>query len=467
MEKFEELHLRNGAKTITRIPGPQSEKLLAYQEKNEGSIVSYPKSMPFAIRRAKGCIVEDVDGNFFIDFFSFAGVVNVGHCNQHVLGFVEEQQQQLVHGLDFPTQNKMELMEQIRLQIPEKLRDQYKISFCSPSGADAIEAAIKLAKHFTQREGLISFHGSYHGMTSAALSATSNIKFKENIQSIVPNVHFVPYSYCYRCPFSRDENTCALDCAKYLENILDNPHSGIKKPAAILLEPIQGEGGIITPKKGYLKKIVSIAKKFDIPVIFDEIQAGFFRTGKFWSFESDEFFPDIITISKGLGGVGFPISAIIYNKNIESWGTGDHVGTFRANQVSIAAGRGAFDFIERNNLEQHAQEMGEYLMKCLLELQNKYPVIGEVRGKGLFVGIEYVKDLKTKKPDPEIVQRIRRICLQHGLLFEIGGHYGNVIRFIPPLTINKTIIDNAISIFDKANESVCLIPVLAELQQSM
>ncbi len=452
MKKFETFHLANNSRIITgTLPGPKSQELLAIQNKLEGSIVSYPKSLPIALKKAKGSILEDADGNLFIDFFSGAGVVNVGHCNSYVLKYVEKQQEQLIHSLDFPTENKIQLIRKILEKIPDGLRDQYKVSFCGPTGSDAVEAAIKLAKHKTGREGVIAFHGSYHGMSSGSLSATSSVKLKERIKSLVPNIHFVPYSYCYRCPFGKNDADCNLECANYLKDILHNPHSGIPKPAAIILEPIQGEGGVVIPKKGYLESIVDIARQNDIVVIFDEIQCGFFRTGLFWAFQSSSAFPDIITMSKGLGGIGFPISAIIYNTAIESWGPGDHIGTFRGNQVSIAAGNGAFDFIDEYQVDQHSIEMGHYLLARIYALKNSFFAIGDVRGKGLFIGIEYVRDLVSKIPDPEIVKKIRKLCFEQGLLFEIGGHYNNVIRFLPPLITNKEIIDNALSIFENAN----------------
>jgi diaminobutyrate-2-oxoglutarate transaminase len=453
--KLQELHLGENADIRSaRLPGEKSAALLAAQLELEGSIVSYPRNMPIAIHRALGAIIEDVDGNRFIDFFSCAGVLNVGHSNPYVLEYVKAQQEKLVHALDFPTENKISLIRKILDEVPAGKRSSFKVSFCGPSGSDAVEAAIKLAKHATGREGVIAFEGSYHGMTSGALAATSNSGLREKIHSLVPHIHFIPYSYCYRCIFNREPATCSFDCADYLKHVLTNPHSGIPKPAAIILEPIQGEGGSVIPKAGYLEKIIRIARENDVIVIFDEIQCGFFRAGSFWSFQDSDVYPDIITMSKGLGGIGFPISAIIYNKSIESWGPGDHIGTFRGNQVSIAAGNGAFDFIRDFGIEQHVEEMGDYLLSRLNELQRLFPQIGEVRGKGMMFGIEYVKSKVSRVPDPDIVKRIRQYCFERGLLFEVGGHYNNVIRLLPPLVSTRTIIDNALSIFESANRAM-------------
>ena len=455
-DRFSEFHLADNARIVTAVPGERSKKLLDIQSNLEGSIVSYPKGMPIAIKRAKGAIIEDEDGNLFIDFFSGAGVLNVGHCNPYVLEYVKKQQEELIHMLDFPTENKLELIRKVLNQLPAGLRNEFKVSFCGPTGSDAVEAAIKLAKHKTGREGVIAFQGSYHGMTSGALGATSNVKLRSKLLSLVPNIHFIPYSYCYRCPFKKEMHSCQLECAEYLRSILENPHSGIAKPAAILLEPIQGEGGTVIPGDGFLERVVDIAHEHDIVVIFDEIQCGFYRTGDFWGFQSSKALPDIITMSKGLGGIGFPISAIIYNKAIESWGPGDHIGTFRGNQVSIAAGNGAFDFISEYDVSGHTREMGDYLLSRLNRLKATFAGIGEVRGRGLFIGIEYVKDKVSRKPDADIVKKIRSSCFSNGLLFEIGGHYNNVIRFIPPLIVNRTIIDNALSIFENAHQEIAL-----------
>jgi diaminobutyrate-2-oxoglutarate transaminase len=455
MNKFNKYHLSDNAAIHTsEVPGPESRKLLEQQARVEGNIVSYPKRMPMAIKKAKGAIIEDVDGNQFIDFFAGCGVLNVGHCNEDVLARVREQQENLIHALDFPTANKLELINRILDQLPEEQRNDFKVSFCGPTGSDAIEAAIKLAKHYTGRDGIIVFQGSYHGMTSGALAVTSNTGFRSRVNSLIPHVHFVPYSYCYRCPFNKSKNDCRLDCAEYLKNILENPHSGIAKPAAILIEPIQGEGGTIVPKDGYLKRITDIAREHGVVVIFDEVQSGFFRTGTFWECQHAGVLPDIITMSKGLGGIGFPISAIIYNKRIEAWSTADHIGTFRGNQVSISAGNAAFAFIEEHEVAEHVTEMGNYLMEKLKYMMADHPFIGEVRGRGLFIGIEYVKNKESKEPFPGFVSALGKACFKKGLLFEIGGHYGNVIRFVPPLIINKEIADNAMKIFEAVNTAL-------------
>lgn len=454
-QTFKEYHLNQGARIITDdVPGKKSQELLLLQKEIEGSIVSYPVNIPIAIERAKGAILEDLDGNHFIDFFSFAGVLNLGQCNPDIIKAVNEQKEQLIHALDFPTENKMKLIRNILEQFPEGLKNEFKVSFCSPSGSDAVEAAIKLAKHSTGRDGIIAFHGSYHGMTSASMAATSNISFRAKIHNSTNEVTYIPYNYPYRDIFGDEHDACSLKCADYLEYILDNPHSGITKPAAILIEPMQGEGGNILPQKGYLEQIVSIARKHDVLVIFDEIQCGFFRTGKFMASQHTKAVADIYTFSKGLGGIGLPIAAIAYKKSIESWGPGYHVGTFRGNQLSIAAGNAAFEFVKKYNIPSYVTEMGKYIKAELQEIAQESPYIGEVRGEGLMIGVEYVTDKGSKDPNKKFAKKIQQACFKKGLIYENGGHYGNVARFLPPLIITKEIVDNALCIFREANRDL-------------
>ncbi len=452
MESLKKYHLSETARIISSsIPGEKSKELLEIQRNIEGSVVSYPRNMPIAIKRAKGSIIEDVDGNQFIDFFGGCGVLNVGHGNEYVLEYVKAQQTELIHALDFPTENKLALIQKIKDNLPEAIRDDYKVSFGGPTGSDAVEAAIKLAKIKTGRDGIIAFTGGYHGMTSGALAVTSDTFFRNHLTSLMPNVHFVPYNYPYREESKSGENSSI----EYFKNVLTNGHSGISKPAAILIEPIQGEGGNIIPEDGYLEELVRIAHENDVLVIFDEIQCGFFRTGSFLEFMNTKAVPDIITFSKGFGGIGFPISGLIYRKEVEAWGSAAHIGTFRGNQVSIAAARGAFDFIEEYNIAAYTKSIGAYLVKRLEELQTETPFIGEVRGRGMMIGVEFVKDRDTKEPFPEFIKKFRAACFQRGLLFEVGGHYNNVLRLVPPLITTHAIVDAAISIM-KESITLCL-----------
>lgn len=450
--KFDSYHLSEKENIVTgSIPGPNSRELLQKQDQMEANNRSYPRSIPVAFERALGSIIEDVDGNQFIDFFAGCGVLNVGHNNPDVMADIEKQQKKLIQSLDFPTKNKIDFMDELDASLPRELQGNVKFNFCGPTGADAVEAALKIAKINTGRHTVIAFQGSYHGMTNGALSVTAHLHHRKQMPSLEPGVHFMPYCYCYRCPFAKDPDNCSLECAGYIRTTLENPCSGIEKPAALILEAVQGEGGTLVPKEGYLEEIVQIGKDLEIPVIFDEIQAGFYRTGPLFSFEYSKAVPDIVTMSKGLGGIGMPIAVVAYKKSLDTWAKGTHAGTFRGNQLSIASGTSALRFAKSHNLEKYVKDLGKEMLGSIKDIQAKSKFIGDVRGIGMFFGIEYVKDKNTKEPFPEMAGEMRKLCYENGLLVELGGHYSNVLRFLPPLITTRTIAQNGIGIFEKAN----------------
>ncbi|MGD8534254.1 MAG: aspartate aminotransferase family protein [Candidatus Aminicenantes bacterium] len=428
----------------TQPPGPRSKEHLDFQSAHEGSAVSYPRGMPMALSRARGATVEDVDGNIYIDFFGGAGVMNVGHSNPTVLESVSEQLSRLTHSLDIPSEPRKALIDRLLSLLPDPLQ---KIFFGGPTGSDAVEAAMKLAKYNTHRHLMISFEGAYHGMSSGALSLSSGLSFKEDFLPLIPEVHFVPYAYCYRCAFGKESGSCDMDCVKYLEHVLEDPHSGVGRPAALIVEAIQGEGGSIVPPESFLTGIREICDKNQIIMIVDEIQAGLCRTGKMFAFEHSGIEPDIITLSKGLGGLGFPISCIVYKEKLDKWPPGKHIGTFRGNVIAYAAGAAALRFMAENNLAEHSSNLGEKMLSWLKNIEKDSTIVGEARGRGLMLGIELVSDKASKEPAPDLAQRVRTICHQHGLLVEIGGHYSNVIRFLPPLVLTEELAKKGMEIF--------------------
>ncbi len=451
--KFDNLSHKDGPSIITDLPGPKSKELLQLQRNIEGKALSYPISLPVVMEEGKGATIKDVDGNIFIDFFGGAGVLAVGHCNPLIIESVKDQLTRITHTLDFPTEIRLELIEKIRKIMPGKLKNNVKIQFGGPTGSDAVESAIKLAKYYTNRHSLIAFEGSYHGQTAGACTLTSGSFYKEKYLPMIPEVHFVPYAYCYRCSFFRDRNTCNFECAMYYEHVLNDPHSGVVKPAASIIEPIQGEGGTIIPPKPYIKKIEEISREYKIPVIFDEIQSGFCRTGKMFSFEHSGAIPDIITLSKALGG-GFPLSAIAYQEEFDVWQKASHIGTFRGNVTAMAAGVASIEFMLENDLAEHAKTTGEFMIKKIEKKLKFSNFIGEVRGEGLMVGIEVVEDKETKMPSSKLASEIRTESFKQGLLFEIGGHYDNVLRFLPPLIITKKLAETGLSIIENVIEQL-------------
>jgi diaminobutyrate-2-oxoglutarate transaminase len=444
---FRQLSFPEAPVIKTAPPGPNSKEFLDFQKSFESSAVSYPRGLPMAVLRARGATVEDVDGNVYIDFFGGAGVLNVGHSNPQVIEAAKEQISSFTHSLDVPNPARRSLVEFLLSLLPDSLN---KLFFGGPTGSDAVEAAMKLAKYNKKRTPMIAFEGSYHGMTSGALSLTSGLSFKQDFLPLLSEVHFVPYAYCYRCAFSRKPDTCEVDCAKYLDHVLEDPHSGVGKPSAVVVEAIQGEGGSIVPHASFMPKVREICNKHDVLLIVDEVQAGFCRTGEMFSFEHTGVIPDIVTMSKALGGVGFPISGMAFKQELDTWPPGKHIGTFRGNVVAYAAGLAALQFMTANNLAEHALELGQFMLSRLKELESESGIVGEARGKGLMLGVELVLDKASKKPAPKLAQRVRTFCHQHGLLIEIGGHYDNVARFLPPLILTEDLALKGLEIFADA-----------------
>ncbi|MHA1308872.1 MAG: aspartate aminotransferase family protein [Candidatus Heimdallarchaeota archaeon] len=452
--KFEDLSFSEAPVIKGSVPGPKSKELLQKQNELEGNAVSYPKGSPIGFARGKGATIQDVDGNIFIDFFGGAGVLATGHCNPFIQEQIKDAQENITHTLDFPTKYRLELMEKLQRVFPGDLKDNAKIQFGGPTGSDAVESAIKLTKTITGRKGIIAFQGAYHGMTSGALSLCSGKSWKENYIPLLPEVHFTPFAYSYRCPFnSKTEEECANASADYYEHLLEDPHSGVCTPAMTIVEPIQGEGGSIVPHNSFIKQIADISRKYEVPIVFDEIQAGFCRTGKFFSSEHSGSTPDIVTLSKAIGG-GYPLSAIAYRSDLDVWKKAAHIGTFRGNIIAMAAGAASIDFMIENDLANYAKDLGRHFMERLKPLEQKSAVVGEVRGQGLMIGIEIVSDKETRKPSAEICSKIKDEIFKQGVLIEIGGHYNNVLRFLPPLVISKKLADNGIDIVISAIEKI-------------
>ena len=452
--KFEELSFKEAPKIQGEIPGTNSRKILSQQEKLEGKPVSYPKGSPIAFAQGFGATIKDVDDNILIDFFGGAGVLALGHCNPYIEEKVIEIQKNITHTLDFPTEIRLEIIEKIQSVLPGDLKNNSKIIFGGPTGSDAVESAIKLSKIITKRHGLIAFEGAYHGMSSGALALTSGKFWKKNYLPLIPEVHFVPYAYSYRCPFNTETTEeCAEASANFYEHILEDPHSGVVDPAMTIIEPIQGEGGTIVPHNSFIKRIADINNNYEIPIVFDEIQAGFCRTGKFFSSEHSGALPDIITLSKALGG-GYPLSAIAYRKDLDVWSKAAHIGTFRGNVTAMAAGSASIDFMIENNLANYAEELGNHLKIKLEKCEKNSAIVGEIRGKGLMIGIEIVANKETKKPSPELCSKIRDEMFQSGVIIEIGGHYNNVLRFLPPLIITKKLAETGIDICIESIEKI-------------
>lgn len=439
--QIDELHYEC-APDVSDVPGPKTRELLAKQRKLDSSAVAYPKDIPIAFEEGKGATVRDVDGNTYIDMFGGIGVLNVGHANPYVVEAVQEQSEKLVHTVDFPSQPRIELIEKLNEIAPGSLNGNNRVVFGGPTGSDAVEAAIKLAKYNTGGSGLIAFRGAYHGATSGAMSLTSNKSFKESYTPLLPDVVHAPYPHPTRFDGSPSEAVTAA--LREVRAIVSDPYGGLANPAGIFVEPIQGEGGVVAPPEGFLQGLREIATTNDIPLIFDEIQSGLGRTGEWWAGEHYDVTPDIMTSAKALGGVGFPLSCTIYRENLDTWGPGDHAGTYRGHTVAMRAGTRAIEYIQDQELLVHARELGTHLRDRLRTEASFDDYNLDVRGKGLFIGAEFRK--QDGSPATDLVSELQTYCFEHGVLIWKAGRYSNVLRLLPPLVLPTDLADTAMDV---------------------
>ncbi|WP_254524998.1 aspartate aminotransferase family protein [Natrinema caseinilyticum] len=446
---IDELHFQD-APTVDSVPGPKTRDLLEKQDRIDSSAVAYPNDIPIAFEEGKGATVRDVDGNTYIDLFAGIGVLNVGHSNPYVLEAVHEQADKFVHTVDFPTDARLELIEKLDEIAPAGLQGQNRVVFGGPTGSDAIEASIKLAKYNTGGDGLIAFRGSYHGATTGAMSVTSNKKFKGPYVPLLPDVVHAPYPY----PFHQDKTPEeAVDHAlEEVQAIVEDPYGGLANPAGIVVEPILGEGGIVAPPEGFLQGLRDIADDNDVVLVFDEIQSGLGRTGQWWASDWEGVTPDVMTSAKALGGVGFPLSATMYHEDLDTWGAGDHAGTYRGHVVGMRAGTRAIEYIQDHDLLAHARDLGEYIRGRLRDVADGNERLADVRGRGLFIGAEFVDADGT--PDGDAVDAVQQYCFEHGVLVWTAGRHGNVLRVIPPLVLTRDLAETALDVVEEAIEHV-------------
>jgi diaminobutyrate-2-oxoglutarate transaminase len=433
----------------TELPGPASAALLRRQEERESNARTYPRRIPIAVKRASGSYVEDLDGNVFIDFLTGAGVLALGHNHPEVVEAVHRQLDVFCHGLDLPTEIKDEFVSTQLSLLPEGMRDRMKIQFCGPAGANAVDAALKLCKTATGRGDVVAFSGAFHGSTHSAMAVTGSVSQKEPVANGVPGIHFFPFPYAYRWPTTLDPASCGAQCLHTLESALRDPLGGIPRPAAVIMEVVQAEGGVVVAPEEFVRGVRELTKELGIPLIVDEIQSGCGRTGTWYAFEQYGIEPDVVLASKGLGGIGMPIAVVLYDRELDTWAPGAHTATFRGNQLAFAAGVASARIIQRDGILEHVRHEGEYVMEELRGLQAAYPIIGDVRGSGLMVGFEMV-DPETGDYAPDVALRIQRLALERGLILELGGRHDAVVRMLPPLNVSRETLDDALEIVREA-----------------
>ncbi|MCA0757533.1 aspartate aminotransferase family protein [Paenibacillus sp. N4] len=427
------------------------------QQRRESNARTYPRKLPIAIAEARGVQVIDADGRAYYDCLAGAGTLALGHNHPVVIEAIKGVLDSglPLHTLDLTTPVKERFVDELFGALPADFARKARIQFCGPTGADAVEASVKLVKTATGRSGMMSYHGGYHGMSAGALSLTGNLHPKRQIGALMPGTHFLPYPYEYRCPFGVGGEQGHQIGSRYIEHLLDDPESGVLPPAGMIMEMVQGEGGVIPAPDAWAREIRRITASKEIPLIIDEVQAGIGRTGRMFAFEHSGITPDVIVISKAIGG-SLPLSVIVYREELDRWEPGAHAGTFRGNQLAMAAGTATLQYIKEQRLIEHADRMGQRLMQHLEQTRTAVRCIGQVRGKGLMIGAEIVDceqptdRLGSYPANGNLAREIQRQCFERGLILELGGRHGSVVRFLPPLIITDAEIDRVAEIFHEA-----------------
>jgi 4-aminobutyrate aminotransferase len=433
---------REYPRIVVPPPGPKAKEIVARD--SEWTSTCYIKEYPLVVARGRGVMVEDVDGNRYLDFMAGIAVSSTGYGHPTVVAAVKDAADRFLHicGSDFYYEGMANLCERLAKLAPGSSK---KRVFLTNSGTEAVEAAIKLARHATRRTAIIAFRGAFHGRTTGAVTLTSSkARQHAGFGPLLPDVHHVPFAYRYRCQFCADQPACTRGCVDVIEQDLFTRHLDPRDVAAIFVEPIQGEGGYIVPPPGYLPALRALCDRYGILLVADEVQCGVGRTGKMFACEHEGVEPDILLTAKGLGS-GMPIGAMVAKESITTWESGAHGSTFGGNPVCCAAALATLDLVE-NGLMANAAKMGERLMASACILMNKHRNIGEVRGRGLMVGMEFVKDRATREPHPDLVQKLVQRAFRQGLLLLGAGK--SALRLAPPLIIDEADLDTAMGMID-------------------
>lgn len=436
----------HGPKLVTALPGPKAKAVVEADDRLISP--SYTRSYPMVAKRGRGLRVEDVDGNEFLDFAAGIAVTSTGHCHPEVVAAIQTQAAELIHmsGTDFYYENMVTLAERLSKVAPMKGPHRF---YYGNSGAEAVECALKIARYHTGRQHVIAFLGAFHGRTMGALSLTaSKPQQKRRFSPLVPGVTHVRYPYAYRgCSGGpQEQEAFALGCARYIEEKLFKTMLAPEEVAAIFVEPIQGEGGYVPAPKVFLQELRKICDRHGILLVADEVQSGAGRTGKWWAIQDSGVEPDIVCMAKGIAS-GMPLGICMTRAEIMDWKPGSHASTFGGNPVAIAAALATMDILEREGIA-NAAKIGSKMMERLEGWKQKYPVVGDVRGRGLMIGIEFVKDQKSRAVVPELRDRIVDLCFQKGLL--ILGCGETSIRLAPPLILNEHEAQIALDIFEES-----------------
>jgi 4-aminobutyrate aminotransferase len=442
----QEMHAKYGPKIVCSLPGPKAKAAVAADDRLISP--SYTRSYPLVAKRGRGIRVEDADGNEFLDFAAGIASVSTGHCHPEVVAAIQKQAAELLHisGTDFYCELMTDLADRLSAIAP--MPGPHKF-FYGNSGAEAIECALKLARYHTDRQNIIAFLGAFHGRTMGALSLTgSKPQQKRRFSPLVPGVTHVRFPYAYRgCSGgAQEEEAFSLGCARYIEEKLFKTVLPPEEVAAIVLEPIQGEGGYVVAPDNFMRELRAICDRHGILLVVDEVQCGMGRTGKWWAVEHSGVEPDIVCIAKGIAS-GMPLGICMSRAGIMNWAPGSHASTFGGNPVSIAAAMVTLDIIEREGMA-NAARVGALMLQRVNGWKKSHPLVGDVRGRGLMIGIELVKDKATREPATALRNRVETLAFERGLM--VLGCGETTLRLSPPLIVNEHEATVALDILEES-----------------
>jgi diaminobutyrate-2-oxoglutarate transaminase len=444
--------------TVDRGPTapPDPTGVLARQDERESAARTYARTFRIVPVHARGMTVTGADGRTYLDCLSGAGTLALGHNHPVVVEAVQRVIERGApwHALDIATPEKDEFTDALFAALPPGLARRAKVHFCGPAGTDAVEAALKLTRTATGRHGVAAFTGGYHGMTAGALAVSGGVAVKEAMSGVAAEAVRLPFPYSYRCPFGIGDAAGELS-ARYVERLLDDPNGGVVTPAAMILEAVQGEGGVVPAPLPWLRTMRRITAERGIPLVVDEVQTGVGRTGTMWAVDAAGVEPDVLVLSKAIGG-SLPLAVVVYADHLDAWAPGAHTGTFRGTTLAMAAGAATLRHVLAERLPERAAVLGERLRAGLRALQPAHPSIGEVRGRGLMNGVELVEP--AAEPDacgarpaaPALAVAVRAECLRRGLIVELGGRHDAVLRLLPPLVVTEAELGDVLDRLDAA-----------------
>ena len=422
--------------------GTDRDGVLHRQDARESAARTYARTFRMVPVHASGMTVTGADGRRYLDCLSGAGTLALGHNHPVVVEAVQRviDRGSPWHALDIATPEKDDFTDALFAVLPPGLARRGRVHFCGPTGADAVEAALKLARTATGRPGVAAFTGAYHGMTAGALAASGMVAAKQPVTGAAAEALRLPYPYPYRCPFGVGGAATEHLSGDYVERLLDDPKGGATTPAAMVLEPVQGEGGVIPAPDEWLRRMRRVTAERGIALVADEVQTGVGRTGAMWAVDHADIEPDVLVLSKAIGG-SLPLAVIVYAEHLDAWTPGAHAGTFRGTTLAMAAGAATLRLVAAEGLAERAGLLGARLQAQLLGMRDDHPCIGEVRGRGLMIGVELVEpdagpDACGARPAaPALAAAVREECLRRGLIVELGGRHDAVLRLLPPLVM--------------------------------